>query len=179
MNTSALAIIAEPDYRIRDVLRVELTNASYTVLTAEDADDAEDLAVRMEVQMIVLDVSQVKLQGYSACARIRRHPGYRTRPIILTATEVETRDTAAAGAAGATALLAKPYSVSELFRVMRPYLSANDPLWDNLSRVADKPLDWDDAANWSLSAGTGLRRDGRVMPVTSERTVRIPLIRVA
>jgi DNA-binding response OmpR family regulator len=178
MSTSALAIIVEPDSRIRDVLRVELTNASYTVLTAEGAEDAEDMAARMEVQMIVLDVSQVKLRGYSACARIRRHPGYRTRPIILTATEVETRDTAAAGAAGATALLAKPYSVSELFRAVRPYLSAHDPLRDNLSRLADKPMDWDDAANWSLSAGTGLRRDGRVMSVTSERTVRIPLVRV-
>ena len=128
--------------------------------------------------MIVLDVSQVKLQGYSACARIRRHPGYRTRPIILTATEVETRDAAAAGAAGATALLAKPYSVSELFRAVRPYLSADDPVWDNLPRSSDKLMDWDEAASWSLSAGTGLRRSGRVLPVTSERTVRIPLIRI-
>jgi CheY-like chemotaxis protein len=178
MSTSALAIVAEPDSRIRDVLRVELTNAYYTVLMAEGAEEAEDLSTRLEAQMIVLDVSQVKLRGYSACARIRRHPGYRTRPIILTVNEVEARDAAAAGAAGATALLAKPYSVSSLFRLVGPYLPANDPLRANMSRSLDRPMDWDDAANWSLSAGSGLRRD-RVMPVTSERTVRIPLIRVS
>ena len=128
MSTSALAIIVEPDSLIRDVLRVELSNAHYTALIAEDAEDAEDMAARLDAQMIVLDVSQVKLPGYSACARIRRRPGYGTRPIILTARRVETRDAAAADAAGATALLAKPYSVSALFRVVGPHLAADDPL---------------------------------------------------
>jgi DNA-binding response OmpR family regulator len=142
MSNAALAIVSDPDPRIREVLRVELAHADWTVLVADDADEVEYLAAQTPAQMIVLDVSTIKLRGYSACARIRRQSGYETRPIILTAANVESRDAAAAGTAGATALLAKPYSVSNLFQVVRSRLAANDPLRAALPTPPEQMIDW-------------------------------------
>ena len=177
MSSAALAIVSEPDPRIRHVLRVELSHAAWNVLVATDADEVEYLAAQTPADMIVLDVSTIKLRGYSACARIRRQVGYETRPIILTAANVGTRDAAAAGTAGATALLAKPYSVNKLFQTIRPHLAANDPRRAAIPLAPEKVLDWSTAARWSFSAGSGLRQDGRPIQVIPGPTVRIPLIR--
>ncbi|HET6609125.1 MAG TPA: response regulator [Rhodopila sp.] len=178
MSSVALAIVSEPDPRVRQALRVELSHADWTVLVANDADEVEYLAAKTAAQMIVLDVSTIKLRGYSACARIRRQTGYQTRPIILTAANVETRDAAAAGTAGATALLAKPYSVSRLFQVVRSRLAVNDPLHAALPIPSEQIVDWGTALHWSFGASSGLRHGGHPMPVVAGPSARIPLKRV-
>jgi DNA-binding response OmpR family regulator len=178
MSNTALAIVSEPDPRVRQALRVELSNAAWTVLVAGDADEVEYLATKTTAQMIVLDVSTIKLRGYSACARIRRQTGYERRPIILTAANIETRDAEAAGTAGATALLAKPYSVSNLFQVVKSRLAANDPLRAALPTGPEGILDWSAAEHWIFGANSGLRHGGRPRPVVSGRTAQIPLKRV-
>jgi DNA-binding response OmpR family regulator len=178
MSNASLAIVSEPDPRVRQVLRVELSHANWTVLVAGDADEVEYLAARTMAQMIVLDVSTIKLRGYSACARIRRQSGYETRPIILTAANAGTRDAEAAGTAGATALLAKPYSVGRLFQVVKSRLAANDPLRATLPTGPEQMLDWSTATSWSFGVGSGLRPGGRPMQVVSGPTAHIPLERV-
>jgi DNA-binding response OmpR family regulator len=178
MSNTALVIVSEPDPRVRQALRVELSHADWTVLVAGDAEEVEYLTTKTTAQMIVLDVSTIKLRGYSACARIRRQSGYETRPIILTAANIETRDAEAAGTAGATALLAKPYSVNRLFQVAKSRLAANDPLRAALPTRPERMLDWFTAEHWFFGGGLGLRQGGRSKPVVSGRTVRIPLGRV-
>ena len=41
MSNAALAIVSEPDPRVRQVLRVELSHANWTVLVAGDADEVD------------------------------------------------------------------------------------------------------------------------------------------
>jgi DNA-binding response OmpR family regulator len=178
MSNQACAIISEPDSRIRHVLRAELAHADWAVVVAADADEVEQRAAEMTADVIVLDVSTIKLRGYSACARIRHQAGNAALPIILTAANVGTRDAAAAGTAGATALLAKPYSIGKLFQIIRPHLAANDPRRTALPPNPEQVLDWAAATRWSFGAGSGLRQDGRPLTVSTGPTVRIPLRRV-
>lgn len=177
MTGSALAIISEPDSRIRHALRLELLHADWTVLLAANADEVENIAAQVSVQMIVLDVTAIKLRGYSACARLRRQAGFEHRPIILTAANVGTRDAIAAGTAGATALLAKPYSINALFRAIRTYGMEQDQRPEMVPMAPENVLDWEAANRWSFDTGTGSRRAARVRPVTTGPTVRIPIIR--
>lgn len=178
MSNDACAIISEPDPRIRHVLRAELSHADWTVVVAADGEEVEQLAGKMVADMIVLDVSAIKLRGYSACARIRHQAGNAALPIILTAAHVGVRDAVAAGTAGATALLAKPYSIGKLFQIIRPHLAANDPRVGTLPPNPERMLDWAAATRWSFGAGSGLRQDGRPLIVSTGATVRIPLRRV-
>ncbi|HVY16884.1 MAG TPA: response regulator [Rhodopila sp.] len=169
MTHASFAIVSEPDPRVRHTLRVELQHADWTVLVAADTDEVENLAAQVPADMIVLDVTSIKLRGYSACARLRRQAGYESRPIILTATNVGTRDAIAAGTAGATALLAKPYTMNAFFRVVRPHLAERAP--------AEKVLDWNTAARWSFNAGSRPYRGVRVLPVDDSATIRLPIVR--
>ena len=113
MSAHPIVIIAEPDSMISSVLRVEFTHMDCTVLLAADAKEAEEYAWFAAARLIVLDAGRLGLGAFLACARIRRFPGYARRTIVLTAKDVSDRTRAASEKAGATMLLAKPYSVSD------------------------------------------------------------------
>lgn len=175
-------IIADPDSMISNALRVEFSRFDCIVLLAASNQEAEDYAAMTVAQMIVLDVSRLKLSGYAACARIRHQPGYAIRPIVLTAMAILPKDTAAAEQAGATLLLAKPYSVTGLVQAVTPYLAADDPLRQRLPAARDKPqTDWTKEPNpaWRITADSGLARNGLIRPIVRGQGVKIPLMRVS
>lgn len=182
MSEPSIIIIADPDAMISNALRVEFSQFDCAVLLAGNNKEAEDYASQTIAQMIVLDVSARKLSGYAACARIRRQPGYATRPIILTAAEVLPKDTAAAKQAGATVLLPKPYSIRGLVRAVTPHLAANDPLRAHLPPVQEKvQVDWTKDSNsaWRFGPNSGLSRNASILPVVRTTGVRIPLLHVS
>ena len=182
MAAPPIIIIADPDAMISNALRVEFSQFDCAVLLAGNNKEAEDYAAQTVAQMIVLDVSALKLSGYAACARIRHQEGYATRPIVLTAAEILPKDTAAAQQAGATVLLPKPYSVMGLVRAVTPHLAPNDPLRAHLPPVAEKvQVDWTKEPNpaWRIGPNSGLSRNVSVLPVVRAKGVKIPLFRVS
>ena len=110
------AIIADNDYIIRGILRSVLEGANFAVLQAIDGIEAIDYATRANVHLVILDYKMPRLDGFAACARIRRLSGYAGVPIvILTAFDDEGTRTAAERA-GATAFFAKPSKTGDLLR---------------------------------------------------------------
>jgi DNA-binding response OmpR family regulator len=182
MAAPPIIIIADPDTMISNALRVAFSSYDCAVLLAASNREVEDFAAQTVVQMIVLDVSQLKLSGYAACARIRHRHGYARRPIVLTAAAISTMDTAAAEQAGATVLLSKPYSVNSLVRAVDPYLAADDPLRGHLPPVNHAAqVDWTKEPNptWRFGPNSGLSRNSQVLPIVRGKGVRIPLFKVS
>jgi DNA-binding response OmpR family regulator len=182
MATPPIIIIADPDAMVSNALRVELSQYDSVVLLASSCREAEDFAMQTVAQMIVLDVSEKKLAGYAACARIRHQRDYSARPIVLTTAVVLPKDQAAAEQAGATLLLSKPYSVISLVRAVIPHLAPNDPLRAHLPPVAPpRQIDWTKEPNPSFRFGaeSGLTRNGQVLPIVRGNGVHIPLGRVS
>jgi DNA-binding response OmpR family regulator len=128
MTTSPIIIIAEPDAMISGMLRVEFSRWDFAVLLATSCEQAGVFAAQTVAALVVLDAAKAPMSAYETCVRIRRRPGYAARPIVLTEWEISARTQAAATTAGATALLAKPYSVMDLFRAITPHMPADDPL---------------------------------------------------
>src|SRR4051812_38094636 len=127
-DAPSIIIVAEPDPSFGNVLRVRFSDEHFAVLMATTAREAEEYAVQAVAHLVVLDVGTLGLAGYEACARIRHRDGYANRPIVLTSGTVSDRMQAAAETAGATALLATPYSVSDLFTTIAPHIPDRDPL---------------------------------------------------
>jgi DNA-binding response OmpR family regulator len=181
-TTPPIVIIVEPSAMISDVLRVEFSCLGFAVLLAANAKEAEQYATQAVASLVVLDVTEMKLSGYEACARIRRHSGYATRPIVMTASQVSPQDTAAAEKAGATVLLAKPYSMSDLIRAVSPHLPAGDPLLTLPCKgrtTAGTTHEWKlgPKPDWHFGADSGLSRNGSILNVVRGVGARIPLIR--
>jgi DNA-binding response OmpR family regulator len=180
MSTPPIVIIAEPDPMISSVLRVEFTHWDFAVFLAASGQEAEEYAAHTVAHLIILD-SKLNLAAYEACARIRRRQGYAGRPIVLTANEPSPRIRAAAAAAGATLVLPKPYSVSDLFSAIRPFLSPDDLLFTHRARAPgmSAPKEWLRGPNPTSQSGgnSALTRNGLLLPIVRGRGVSIPLIR--
>jgi CheY-like chemotaxis protein len=104
-----------------------------------DGIEAIDYASRTNAQLVILDYKMPKLDGFAACAQIRRLPGYANVPIaILTAFDDEATR-AAARQAGVTAFFAKPFRTVDLLRGIAQLLDAS-PTDDSAASAAAEPV---------------------------------------
>lgn len=181
MSTPPIVIIAEPDPMISGVLRVEFTLWGFAVFLAASGPEAEDYAAQTVAHLVVLD-AKLQMAAYEACARIRRRQGYATRPIVMTTNEPSPRIRAAATKAGATGVLAKPYSVSDLVEAIRPFVSAADLLLTHRAPGAgvSAPQEWIRGApptTWRSGEDSSVSRNRLLLPIVRGTGVTIPLIR--
>ncbi|PPQ30389.1 response regulator [Rhodopila globiformis] len=175
-----IIIVAEPDPILSNVLRVQFSEQDFAVLMATNARDAEDYAAQAVAHLVVLDVGLLRVAGYEACARIRHRDGYGSRPIVLTSGTISERTQAAAETAGATALLAKPYSVSDLFAAITPYVPLGDPLLTHRPRRAGVAQEWTAGPLPAPRAGcdSALTRNGLLLPIVRSAGAGVPLLRL-
>ena len=171
MTTPPIIIIAEPDPMISGVLRVEFSRWNFAVLLADSSQEAESYAAQTVASLIVLDAAKAQLGAYETCARIRHRRGYAERPIVLTVRDISARAQAAAQTAGATALLPKPYSVTDLFRAITPHMHPQDPLLlasHTQPGVATPPAQqWKTPAppEWHSGPDSALSRNRLLLPI--------------
>ncbi len=183
MSTPPIIIIAEPDPMISSVLRVEFTHLDFAVLLAASGKEVEDYAAQVVAHLIILD-TKLHLGAYDACARIRRRPGYADRPIVLTTNKNTEAVQAAADQAGATVVLAKPYSFADLFKVLEPSLPADDLLFTQRTRTTgmSAPKEWPLSPPLTWQAGGNnaeLARNAQLLPIVRGKGVKIPLYRMS
>ena len=116
-------LIADDDPQIREVLRILLENEGYRVLEAEDGTHALQMADDT-VDLLILDVMMPGLNGYRACAEIRKTS---LAPVIFLTAKAQDADKTMGFASGGDDYLAKPFSASELLArvkaALRRYLS--------------------------------------------------------
>jgi DNA-binding response OmpR family regulator len=180
MSAPPIVIIAEPDPMISSVLRVEFSHWNFAVFLAASGQEAEEYAAHTVAHLIVLD-TKLHLGAYDACARIRRQQGYATRPIVLTTNMVSPAVTSVATTIGATVLLQKPYSVSDLFGAIRPFLSIDDLLLTHRAhgRGMSSAKEWMPAPPSAMQSGgnSALARNGQLLPIVRGKGVTIPMLR--
>jgi CheY-like chemotaxis protein len=117
-------IIADNDYIVRGILRSVLEGQNFGVLQAVDGIEAIDFATRTTAHLVILDYKMPKLDGFAACARIRRLPGYAKVPIVILTAFADDGTHAAAEQAGATAFFAKPFKTVDLLRGIAQLMDA-------------------------------------------------------
>jgi DNA-binding response OmpR family regulator len=183
MSGPATIIIAECDPLIRSALRVEFSHIEFVVLLAANGQEAEQFAAQTVAHLTVLDVALPGFSGYDACARMRRQSGYARIPIVLTAAAYSPRVDAAAKAAGATAVLGKPYSFNDLLNTLAPHLPADDPLMTRrprtpgLGETAGQAWGQPASLEWQFGSDSGLSRNRLLLPIVRGQGSKIPLIR--
>ncbi len=165
---------------ISGVLRVEFSRWNFAVLLAANSEEAGEYAAQTVAALVVLDAAKAQIGAYEACARIRRRSGYAARPIVLTGWDISLRSQAAATTAGATALLAKPYSVMDLFKAITPYMQADDPLQkagpSRAGLAAPPAQEWQRPATleWASGTDSALARNRLLLPIVRGTGKQIP-----
>lgn len=100
-------------------IRFNLQNEGYEVLTGSDGIEAVQTAQLERPDLIVLDVMMPRMDGLTACSKIRE---FSNVPIILLTAKVEDMDKLMGFEHGADDYLTKPFNILELKARIRALL---------------------------------------------------------
>lgn len=117
MGQKILVVDDEPRY-VR-LMEANLVSAGYSVITAENGQEAVRVVDEERPDLVLLDVMMPVLDGIGACERIRR---FSNIPIIMVTARGDERDRVAGLDVGADDYVVKPYSVTELLARVRAVL---------------------------------------------------------
>jgi len=107
-------LVADDEAHIRHIVSMKLANAGYEVVTAEDGEEALELALAEHPDLVITDYQMPYLTGLEMCARLRANAATRQTPVLmLTARgfDIEPHEMSAAGIVG---VLSKPFSPREV-----------------------------------------------------------------
>ena len=116
-------LIADDEPDILEILKYNLTNEGYEVVTAKDGDEAVEKSRRNQPDLIILDVMMPKKTGVEVCQLLRAQPAFK-ETLIVFLTAVNDEGTQIRGLeTGADDYISKPISpkvflsrVNALFR---------------------------------------------------------------
>lgn len=109
-------LVVDDAQSIRETMRLQLVNAGYEVLLAEDAVVAGRLVVEQRPDIIFCDVNMPYMDGYEFVAALKGDPETQAIPVVFLSASHDVADRA--HDAGAVAYLDKPVLASRLLEVL-------------------------------------------------------------
>jgi len=94
----------------------------YSVLVAENGEDALDAIYKYKPDLILLDIMLPRIDGYEVCEIVRLNPEYRDIKIIFLTAKGREVEIAKGLALGANAYITKPFSNTELVAKVKELL---------------------------------------------------------
>lgn len=104
-------LIVEDDKAIVDLLEIHIKDLDCNVLKAYDGEQGLELALKNKPDLVILDVSMPKMDGFQVCQKIRAK---QNTPIIMLTAKSEEIDRVLGLEIGADDYITKPFSVREL-----------------------------------------------------------------
>src|SRR5215470_19889113 len=130
-NKARKVLIADDEPDILEILKYNLVNEGYEVVTAKDGDEALEKARRTRPDLIVLDVMMPKKSGVEVCQLLRAQPAFKDTLIIFL-TAINDEGTQIRGLeTGADDYLSKPVSP-------RVFLSRVNAIFRRLNKPESK-----------------------------------------
>ncbi|MBE7012984.1 MAG: response regulator transcription factor [Ruminococcaceae bacterium] len=110
-NAVKTILVVEDEKPIAEILKVNLVKNGYNVLNAYDGEEAVNVALAAEPDLILLDVMLPKADGFSVCKKLRKTM---STPIIMLTARAEEVDKVLGLELGADDYITKPFSLREL-----------------------------------------------------------------
>ncbi|NEP56513.1 MAG: response regulator [Symploca sp. SIO2G7] len=121
-NTYNIACIDDSP-TVLNAINSFLDDQSFSVVMINDPVRALMQVVRIKPDLILLDVEMPNLDGYELCSLLRKHPLFKTTPIIMVTGNTGFLDRAKAKLVRASGYLTKPFNQSELLKMVFKHLS--------------------------------------------------------
>jgi len=98
-------------------------NDPYEIVTANDGDEAIEMALHHRPDLILLDVTMPRMSGLEACRRLRAHQETRAIPVIMVMNRDERADFQKGWDHGCIEFVMKPINAVELLAKVRGLLA--------------------------------------------------------
>lgn len=158
MSEVARLLVVDDEPALREALQSSLEFEGYRVATADDGQAALDALAREPYDAVLLDVMMPRLDGLTACRRLRASANH--VPVLMLTARDAVGDRVSGLDAGADDYLVKPFELDELLARVRALLRR--------SALRDTPAD-DALAYGDLRMDPATRevtRGGRVLDLT-------------
>jgi two-component system, chemotaxis family, chemotaxis protein CheY len=107
-------LVVDDSASMRQVVKLTLTGAGYSVVEACDGLDALAKANGEKFHLIISDVNMPNMGGLSFLLEVKKRPAYKFTPVLMLTTEVSEDKKAAGREAGAKAWIVKPFQPAHL-----------------------------------------------------------------
>jgi chemotaxis family two-component system response regulator PixG len=108
---------------ILEAINSFLGEANFSVVMINDPLKAVMQVVRTKPDIVLMDVGMPNLDGYELCSLLRRHSNFKSIPIIMVTGHTGFIDRAKAKLVGASGYLTKPFTRSELLKMVFKHLA--------------------------------------------------------
>lgn len=114
MRTPPRLLIVDDEPMNLDILQTRLTVHGYEILTATNGEEALEVAIAQQPDLILLDIMMPKIDGIDVCRRLKADASLPFMPIILVTAKADSKDVVAGLEAGAEEYLTKPIDQAAL-----------------------------------------------------------------
>ena len=115
-------LVVDDEIYILQILEFSLEVEGYEVLTAQNGEEAIEVARASRPHLVVLDIMMPKMDGYEACRVLKNDPELCDVPVILLSAKGRTIDQQIGFEAGAEEYITKPFSPRKLIERIKAIL---------------------------------------------------------
>ena len=123
--TYKIACVDDSPTILREINRF-LDGDSFKVFPIVDSGTALMKIIRINPDIILLDVGMPTIDGYKLCSMLRKHPAFKKTPIVMVTGNTGIIDRAKAKMAGSTDYMTKPFTQSGLIQMVSSHLMTDD-----------------------------------------------------
>ena len=120
-------LIIEDDRDIVELLTFNLQEEDYETLEAHDGHEGLATAMRLQPDLIILDIMLPKMDGFEVCRALKAEKQTANIPIIILSARSQETDKVVGLELGADDYVTKPFSPRELIARVRAILRRNHP----------------------------------------------------
>lgn len=119
-------LVVDDEIHILELVKYNLVQAGYEVITAESGEDAVEYLKKEEMQLVLLDWMLPKMDGIEVLQWIRLNPSTKKLPVILLTAKSDEISKVVGLEVGADDYLAKPFGIHELMARIKALLRRAD-----------------------------------------------------
>ncbi|MBR2714950.1 MAG: response regulator transcription factor [Ruminococcus sp.] len=124
-------LIADDEFRIRELIKKYAVYEGHTVFEAQDGREAVEICEKEDMDIIIMDIMMPHLDGFAACQEIRKR---HNTPIIMLSALGEEYDRIHGFELGVDDYVVKPFSPKELMMrvnaILKRYAKNTDSIND-------------------------------------------------
>ena len=126
MAAERLILTADDNQQIRMLVKAALRSLGHELIEAVDGEQALELALARTPDLILLDVTMPKLDGWEVLHFLRLRPETAEVPVMMLTTAAQKVDLEHGASLGCSDYLTKPFTPSDLRAHVERMLAASD-----------------------------------------------------
>lgn len=114
-------LVVDDEENVRRLVR-RILGKENVILEAEDGEVTLDIARRQKPDLILMDISMPKMDGYTACYKLKNNEVTKAIPVVMLTGIGFALNKKLADEVGAVGYITKPFSPQELLDIVSQFL---------------------------------------------------------